>query len=393
MNMKKIILLLSIAIFININAFAFSTKAKYALVIDADTTSVIYQKNANVKMAPSSMSKLMTVYVVFTRLKEGSLKLDDKILISKKAWSKTGSKMFVPLNEEVTVDELLRGVIIQSGNDASIALAEGVAGSEEAFAARMNIVAKQIGLTGSHFVNATGWPHKDHYMTAQDLAVLTKRIINDHPEYYSYFSEKEFVYNKIRQGNRNTLLGSHIGVDGLKTGHTDAAGYSITSSAKQGNRRLIAVVNGLNSEQDRAAETQKLLQYGFLNFTNVTVAKANEPIALAKVWLGNKDAINLVCDKDLVFTVPVEQKDHVEVIASYEGKLSAPLQKNTKVGTIEVRIPNQETKYFDIATSDDVSKAGFVQRAYYRSKQWLQNIGSSSQNQVENKKSAVLAIH
>jgi len=354
-----------------LNAYAIDTKAKYALLIDEDTGDVLYQKNADLKMAPSSMSKLMTIYVAFSRLKDGSLKMDDKVVVSKKAWSKAGSRMFLSLNQEVSVEDLIKGIIIQSGNDATIALAECIAGSEEAFADRMNVVAKQMGLQNSHFVNATGWPDKAHYMSSRDLATLARRLIQDYPEYYSYFGEKEFVFNGIKQDNRNSLLKMAIGADGLKTGHTDAAGYGITASAKQGNRRVIVVVNGLKSDASRAEEAKKLLQYGFLNFTNITIAKANETIGSAKVLFGVKESVDLVCDRNLVFTVPAEEKDSIQVIASYDSTLSAPVSAGTKVGMVEVRIPTQETKIFDIVTKESVEKAGWLRKTYYRFRDWI----------------------
>lgn len=380
----KNLLLFSIAVCLSISSYAISSKAKYALLIDAETNEILYQKNSKERMAPSSMSKLMTTYIAFERLKSRDLSLNDKVRVSKAAWSKGGSRMFLPLNKKVSIEDLLRGIIIQSGNDASIALSEAVAGSEEAFVARMNSVAKRIGLKNSHFTNSTGLPNENHYMTAEDLGILVKRIINDFPEYYGYFSQETFTYNRIKQRNRNTLIGSHIGVDGLKTGHTNTAGYGIAASAKQGDRRLIAIVNGLNSDQDRARETQKLLQYGFLNFTNVTIARPNEEIASIKVKSGKEDNVGLVCEQPLVFTVPVEQKDHIEAVVNYEHKLSAPIRKNTKVGIIEVKIPNQEPKKFDVCTKGDVLEAGMISKMYYETKSWIQDIGSSSTEDTSN---------
>jgi serine-type D-Ala-D-Ala carboxypeptidase (penicillin-binding protein 5/6) len=374
---KKTVVVFFVLFSISAEVLAFDTKAKHALLIDAETNTVLYQKNANVKMAPSSMSKLMTIYVVFSKLKDGSLKLDDRIMVSKNAWSKPGSKMFLPLNEQVTVENLIKGAAIQSGNDACIALAEGVAGSEETFAMRMNTVAKQIGLTNSHFVNATGWPHKNHYMSAKDLATLSQRLISDFPEYYGYFSERNFFYNNIKQDNRNVLLNQNIGVDGLKTGHTDAAGFGMAASAQQNGRRLIAVVNGLKSEQERANETQKLLQYGFLNFTNVKIAKANETIAQAQTWLGKEETVSLVCSSDLVFTVPVDHKNQVKAVLNYNNKIEAPVMGNTKVGTVEIYIPEQNVMIFDINTKNDVNKAGFVRGIYLKGKSWIEKKLSS----------------
>ncbi|MCH9753823.1 MAG: D-alanyl-D-alanine carboxypeptidase [Alphaproteobacteria bacterium] len=377
MKIKNLILFFTILSF-GINSFAISSKANYALLIDADTNEVLYQKNSKKRMAPSSMSKLMTTYVAFQQIKNGAIQLNDKVKVSKNAWSKGGSRMFLPLNKNVTIDNLLKGIIIQSGNDASIALAEAIAGSEEAFVARMNAVAKQIGLYNSHFTNSTGLPNENHYMTAEDLGILSQKIINDFPEYYDYFSQETFTYNRIKQRNRNVLISSHIGVDGLKTGHTNAAGYGIAASAKQGDRRLIAIVNGLNSENERARETQKLLQYGFLNFTNVVIARKNEEIASVKVQSGKSDTIGLVCEQNLVFTVPVEQKNQVQAVVNYQRELAAPIQKNRKVGIIEVKIPNKEPKKFDVCTKGDVLEAGLFSKMYSGAKSWIVNIGSSS---------------
>jgi len=392
MKLKYILPLLAILSF-NSAAAGISTKAKYALLVDADTNQVLYEKNSKTRMAPSSMSKLMTVYIAFQRLKEGSLKLNDKVVVSKNAWSKGGSRMFLPLNEEVSVEDLLKGIIIQSGNDASTALAESIAGSEEAFVARMNTVAQQIGLTNSHFTNSTGWPDKNHYMTAEDLAKLTNAIVVNFPEHYHYFSEKEFTYNRIKQTNRNVLINRNIGVDGLKTGHTDSGGYGIAASAKQGNRRLVLVLNGTSTDSDRAIEAQKLLQYGFLNFTNVKVAMANDDIASAEVYLGNANNVNLVCPQNLIFTVPVEHKNQIHAVASYEEKLKAPIAKNQKVGVIEIRIPNQEPKTFDMCTKHDILEAGLMRKTYHKVKYWVQNLTFSSPKLDEARTSKELMIN
>lgn len=229
-----------------------TTIATQAIIVDASTGTILLDKGANDRMPTSSMSKTMTIYMVFDALKEGRLKLDDEFLVSEKAWRMEGSEMFIKVGDKVKIEDLIRGVVVQSGNDAAVALAEGLAGSEEAFAEAMNARAKDLGMTGSHFVNASGWPHPDHYSTPRDLALLAYRIIHDFPEYYHYFSEKEFTYNNIRQQNRDPLLGKLPGADGLKTGHTEVAGYGLIGSAKRGDRRLILVVNGLKSQQDCA---------------------------------------------------------------------------------------------------------------------------------------------
>jgi D-alanyl-D-alanine carboxypeptidase (penicillin-binding protein 5/6) len=376
MNFIKYLLALSFLLF-NLSSFAISTTAKYALLIDADTGGIIYEKNSNIKMPPSSMSKLMTVYLAFDQIKNGALQMNDKVVVSKKAWSKRGSRMFLPLNKEATVSDLLHGIIVQSGNDASIAIAESIAGSEGAFVNRMNVVSKKIGLNNSSFANSTGWPSRNHYMTSVDLATLANRIIKDYPEYYSYFSQREFTYNKIRQFNRNTLINKGLGVDGLKTGHTDKAGYGITASAKRNGRRLILVLNGVNSPTARAQEAKTLFQYGFLNFTNVKIANANLPLISANVSFGNAKKVDLVPEKDLVFTVPVEQKNQIQAVVNYKDNLIAPIQKNTKIGTIEITLPNKEKQTFALIAKTNIAEAGFFQKSYYKSKGWIGDLFSS----------------
>jgi serine-type D-Ala-D-Ala carboxypeptidase (penicillin-binding protein 5/6) len=376
MNFIKYPLALSLLLF-NLSSFAISATAKYALLIDADTGGIIYEKNANIKMPPSSMSKLMTVYLAFDRIKNGSLQLNDKVVISKKAWSKRGSRMFLPLNKEATVSDLLHGIIIQSGNDASIAIAESIAGSEGAFVNRMNIVSKKIGLKNSRFANSTGWPNRNHYMTSVDLATLANRIIKDYPEYYNYFSQKEFTYNKIRQFNRNTLINKGLGVDGLKTGYTDDAGYGITASAERNGRRLILVLNGVNSPTVRAQEAKKLFQYGFLNFTNVKIANTNLPLISANVSLGNAEKVDLVTEKDLVFTVPIEQRNQIQAVVNYKDNLIAPVRKNEKIGTIEITLPSKETQTFALIAKTSIAEAGFFQKIYSKSKGWVGDLFSS----------------
>ena len=388
MNFIKQILAISLFLF-NLSSFAISTTAKYALLIDADTGGIIYEKNSNVKMPPSSMSKLMTVYLAFDRIKSGSLQLNDKVVVSKKAWSKRGSRMFLPLNRDATVSDLLRGIIVQSGNDASIAIAEAIAGSEGAFVHRMNMVAKKIGLKNSSFSNSTGWPSQNHYMTSVDLATLANRIIKDYPEYYNYFSQREFTYNKIRQFNRNSLINKGLGVDGLKTGHTDEAGYGITASAERNGRRLILVLNGADSQTSRAQEAKKLFQYGFLNFTNVKIANASLPLISADVSFGNADKVDLVPEKDLTFTVPVEQKRQIQAVVNYKDNLVAPIQKNQKIGTIEITFPNKEKQTFALVAKTGINEAGLFQKAYYKSKGWIGSLFSSVTKGSEMKQKAL----
>ena len=263
----------SIILFLSFSALSFETKANYAYLIDYDTRSVLFEKDAFVHMAPSSMSKMMTAYIAFEELKAGHIKFDDIINTSEKAWRMGGTRMFIPLKAQVSFEDLLKGLVIQSGNDAAVAIAENIGGNEEEFADRMNNTAKKLGMNDTHFTNATGWPEDNNYSCAHDLAILAIRTIQDFPEYYHFYAQTEYTFNKIKQGNRNGLLYRNMGADGLKTGHADEAGYGLTASVKKGDRRLIAVVNGLKSNKERTIETESLVNYGLANFTNLNILK------------------------------------------------------------------------------------------------------------------------
>ena len=262
--MKKIFLYLILFFFSKIS-HSMDTLAKQAIVYDLETNSIIFEKNADVLMSPSSMSKLMTVYYVFKKIRDGEITLNDKFKVSKKAWKKGGSKMFVGYNTFITIEDLLRGIIIQSGNDACITIAEGFSGTEENFALELNLLAREIGLENSNFTNSTGWPDKDHLMTARDILKLTIRTIEDFPDLYKLYSEKEFTYNKIRQINRNPLLFSDPFSDGLKTGHTSLGGFGLTASSNRNNRRIIIVLNGLETSEQRKKESKRLTDFASLN--------------------------------------------------------------------------------------------------------------------------------
>lgn len=341
-------------------AVAMETAAKQALLMDADTHTVLLNKNADEQMHPSSMSKLMTVYVAFQRLKDGRMKLTDELSVSEKAWKMQGSKTFVHVGDKVPVEELLFGIIVQSGNDACVVIAEGISGSEEAFAAEMNRVAKEIGMTGSNFVNATGWPDDGHMMTARDLAILAQRLINDFPEYYHYFAVPEHTYNKIRQYNRNLLLGGDLGVDGLKTGHTEVAGYGITLSAKKDGRRLVLVVNGLASEKQRKEEGDRLLRYGFREFTNKKIVSKGQNISEAEVWFGEQRTVELVADKDILMTVPHATMPDMRFTVKYTGPLAAPVTKGAHVADLVITQKDGAQQTVPLMAASDVAKlSGF----------------------------------
>lgn len=357
-------LVVSAAFILPVNADALETVAKYAIVVDGQTGQVILNKDADVKMPPSSMSKLMTAYLTFNELKAGRLKLDQQLPVSQKAWEMQGSKTFVPIGETISVDDLLKGVIVQSGNDACVVLAEAIAGTEEDFARKANEMAQKIGLTSSTFRNATGWPDEQHLMTARDLSTLARRIVEDFPEYYHYYSIREFTFNNITQQNRNVLLGRGIGVDGLKTGHTEAAGYGITISAKQGNRRVYVVVNGLPSDQDRAYEAEKLVNYAFREFSNRTIARSGDVITQIPVFLGSADSISAKVDQDFMATLPNDQLDKVKAYAVYQSPLIAPVKAGDKVGELVLRGKDGSEVKRSLIAVEDAPKASFISRIF-----------------------------
>ncbi len=343
---------------------AFETPAGYAILLDYNTGKVIYSKNTDMKMAPSSMSKLMTLYVVFSELKSGRLKLEDLVFITENAWKAEGSRMFVEPNTKVSVSDLLRGIIIQSGNDASIAIAEHISGEERVFVERMNKEADNIGLNRSHFANATGLPHSDHYMTAYDLAKLSAILIREFPEYYSLFSEKSFTFNNITQPNRNYEIGEH-GIDGLKTGHTSIAGYGIAASAVNNGRRLIAVVNGLDSEYKRLDEVKKLFAYGFGNFYNYKLASANVAIAQIPVWHGHQSHVNIVALEDLELVLPKDVAvDRIKAVLKAPAIIDAPIAKNDPIATLQVYLVEDDSLEFKLYPDEDIKQASFIHRLY-----------------------------
>lgn len=343
------------------------TKAREAILIDPSTGTVILNKNADEQMPPASMSKLMTAYLLFESIKDGRVSLDDKFRVSENAWRKGGaasgsSTMFLPPKSEVRVEDLIRGIIVQSGNDACIVVAESLAGSEEAFARRMTDKAHELGMTGSNFMNATGWPHPEHRTTARDLATLSTRIIQDFPELFSFYSEREFTYNGIRQSNRNPLIYGYVGADGMKTGHTSEAGYGLTGTAKQGDRRLIVVVNGLKSSKDRASESARILDWGFREFNNYALFKAGDTVEIAPVWLGTKPTVALKIDRDVHLTMSRKSRRAMKVTVRYPSPISAPIKAGQSVGTLTIEAPDFETIEAPVLAATDSQQLGMVGR-------------------------------
>lgn len=339
--------------------------AKQVYAIDYNTGAVLMDKNGAEQMPTSSMSKVMTMYLVFDALKSGRLKLDDTFPVSEKAWRMQGSKMFIPLGEQIRVEDLIRGVIIQSGNDATITLAEGLAGSEEAFADRMNEKAAELGMKNSHFTNASGWPDPNHYSTAQDLTILAKALIHDFPEYYKYYSEEEFTYHGIKQGNRNPLLYRNIGADGIKTGHTDIAGYGLIGSGVRDGRRVVFVFNGTKSMQARADESFKILSWGLGSFMNLSPYADHRTVLDAKVVLGAAPTVPVVLERTFAVTVPRLGGSSAKITASYKEPLVAPIKKGDPIGTLNVQMnPGDAPIALPMVAGEDVPEMGLFARTF-----------------------------
>ncbi len=342
----------------NASAASFDTLARQAVLVDLTTGAVLLEKDAHTKMPPASMSKLMTAYLLFERLKNGSISIDDTLPISSNAARKGGSKMFLRDGERVKVEDLIRGIVIQSGNDACIAIAEGLAGSEAAFAEMMNAKAKEIGLENSNFTNATGWPDPDHYMTASDLAKLAQRLLEDFPDYYHFYSERQFTFNQITQKNRNPTLGVIEGADGMKTGYTQASGYGLTASAEREGRRLIMVINGLESINARASEAERLINWGFGFFQTHEILRAGETVETAELWLGQKRTVPLVLKDNLKVTLPRTGKANLKVTVRYEGPVRAPVYKGEKLGTLVLTAPGINTIERQLFAAETVERLG-----------------------------------
>ena len=361
----------------NIFPIYFDTKAKYAYLIDYDSGEVLFDKNGNTPMPPSSMTKIMTSYIVFDQLQRGVLQLSDKFLVSKNAAQKGGSKMFVRENQKVSIDDLLKGAIVLSGNDACIVLAEGLYGSESAFVARMNAEAKRLGLYGTTFKNSTGWSDEGHLMTARDLSIVASELIRRFPEYYHYHAIKEYSFNKIIQENRNKLIGTG-GIDGIKTGKTDIGGYGIVMSAKRDGRRLISVVNGLTSERERNEEAARLLNYGFKNFKNITLFQNNKEITKGQVIYGSTDEVSLKVKDQVIVTIPYEYEEisDLSLITDLKTSLQAPLKKGDVVGTLNITTNKENIliKKVDLIVGEDVKKSWLLKRMYQSVKYFFKNV-------------------
>ena len=350
---------------------------KSYVLMDYETGQILTAKNENEKLAPASMTKMMSSYIIEQKLLKGELTEDEQVRMNESAWcrgSSTESCMYVPLNGTATVLEMLRGIIIQSGNDASKAMAEHIAGNEGTFAHMMNQEAKRVGMVNTHFINSTGMPAEGHYSTAKDMAVLAQHIIKDSSKYYPIYSEKEFTFNGIKQGNRNALLYTDPSVDGLKTGHTEEAGYCLTTSSKRGPMRLISVIFGTPSMNERASQTRTLLAWGFANFETANVQPANQVLAKAKVWFGKEDDVQIGLAENFNVTMPKGQADKMKTQLVVQPKLNAPLAKGQVVGKLVASLDGKVIAEKPLVALKPVEEAGFFARMIDHIKQFLSNL-------------------
>ena len=341
------------------------------ILIDFNSGSALVESNPDMRVEPASITKVMTSYVVFTELAAGNIALDELVNVSETAWRTGGSRMFIEPGMEVTLEQLIKGMVVQSGNDASVALAEHLAGTELAFADLMNHYAAQLGMTNSHFMNATGLPHEDHYTTARDVAILSIALIAEFPEYYRWYAEKEYNFNNIRQHNRNNLLWRDPAVDGLKTGHTEAAGYCLAASAKRDGMRLISVVLGSSSESSRVSESQSLLNYGFRFFETVQLYKAGQELAQGKVWKGEKEEIRLGIRDELFVTIPRGRYDNLDAQVEMRPELIAPIVEGEQVGQISIRLEDTEITSRGLVALEAINEAGFFGRTWDGMTMWI----------------------
>ena len=354
---------LALLLAVAVPAQAFDTGARAAIVIDDRTQAILFAKDPDEPIPPASMSKLMTGYLVFEALKDGRLKLDDTLTVSEHAWKMGGSQMFLRVGDRVKVEDLVRGMIVQSGNDACVVLAEAIAGSDRAFVDRMNEKAKELGLTHSHFDNVTGLPDPLHVMSVRDLATVAMRIVHDFPEYYRYYSEKELTYAGIRQANRNPLLQAGVrGVDGMKTGFTDDAGYGLVASAKRDGRRIFMVIAGLKNVKTRAREAQALLEYGFNEFQDYELLRPGKAVAQVAVWQGAADEVPATVGAPVVVTLPRGARPSLVVKLHYASPLPAPIAKGQKLGEAAITAKGLTPLQVPLVAGGDVGKAGVIGR-------------------------------
>ena len=345
-------------------SWAIDTKAEQAIVIDFATNEVLFEKNPDQRVPPASMTKIMTSYVVFDSLKNTDLSIEDTCIITPKAYRMGGSRTFLEIDEQVSINDLLRGIIIQSGNDASIAIAECLAGTEEDFAILMNAYAKNIGMKNTNFLNASGWPDDNHYSTVRDLGILSNFLIRDFPNLYTYFNEKEFTYNNIKQPNRNKLLSKVVGADGLKTGYVKSSGFGIAGSAIRNERRITVVINGTNSSRSRLNESSNLLNWAFTQTSPVKLVSKNQIINNVDVWLGNHPTVNLIIKNDIVSILSFEQSKLIKTTINYEKPVSAPFKAEDELGSMTINIKGKPTIIVPLVAEKTVHSVNPVMKIF-----------------------------
>ena len=359
-NYKKYILInLIILILFGHQALAFDSKAKSALLIDYDSGQELFIKNKTDKIFPASMSKLMTLYVLFDSLERDIISLKDEFPVSMNAYQKEGSTIYAELGTEISVEDLIRGIIVSSGNDACIIVAESLAGSEDNFVDQLNFYAKEMGLSNSNFMNSSGLHDDNHYSTVEDLTILAKRIIEDFPDYYHYFSDTSFTWNNITQYNRNNILKSNIGVDGLKTGYTSKSGFGIIVSSEKDDKRLIAIVTGIESIDERTFEITRLLNYGYRGFKNYKIFSKNHIIDYADVWKGEKEQVPIVIPKEIDLYLNIPGRRGLKAEYTFREPLIAPINRDEIIGEIKIIIPNNDSILLPLHAGEDVKKVNF----------------------------------
>ena len=349
-------ILLTLFLLFSHNAYSIDTKAEQAIVIDYDTSEILFAKNANQKVIPASMTKIMTVYVAFDRIKNSNFSITNKCIISARAYKMGGSRTFLEIDDQVSVDDLLKGIIVQSGNDASLALSECLAGTEEDFAKLMNVYAERLGMINTNFTNSSGWPDENHYSTVYDIAILSNALIRDFPDLYSYFSMEEFTYNDISQPNRNKLLEQVQGADGLKTGFTKKSGWGIAATAKRDKRRITVVINGTNSSRSRLNESSNLINWAFNQTSQKILLNKDQFIKEVDVWLGEESRVKLISSKKLISTLSFDQIQLMKTSIEFEKPIPAPIIKGQEYGKLIIDIEGREQIDVPLVAEKNVSK-------------------------------------
>ncbi len=360
----KFYFLLFILIFQTSFSWAIDSKAEQAVVLDSLNNEIIFEKNSNQKIIPASMTKIMTIYVLFDRLNNTQLNINDTCNVSAKAYNTHGSRTFLEVDEQVTIADLIRGIVIQSGNDASVAIAECLSGTEEDFAKLMNFYAEKLLMNNTNFKNSHGLPEDNHYSTVLDLAILSNALILEFPDLYSYFQEKEFTYNNIPQPNRNRLLGNIVGVDGLKTGYTKKSGWGISASAIRDNRRLTVVINGTNSRRSRLIESSNLINWAFTQTSQKNLVTKDQIIKNVDVWLGNKPTVNLFVKNDIVAILSFDQSKLIKSTIHYEKPISAPIEAGEKIGSLTISISGKSPIIVPLVADQTIKKVNPIMRIF-----------------------------